>query len=96
MALALTSVAGCGGSDITGIPTASKAPPGVTFEGGQFDQACSGFVYAPAGIGWAFCDSDRWAYTTMDPELDGFTELNTDQGTPGSNSGGVTFGGGGQ
>jgi hypothetical protein len=93
MVLALTIGAGCGGSAVT-IPPASKAPPGVTFEGGAFGEGCSGDVYAAAGIGWAFCDRALWAYTTMDPGLDGYTELSTDMGTqPPDTSGG--FGGGG-
>lgn len=55
-------------------------PPGTTFVGGQFGGSCSGNVYAVAGKGWAFCDSGKWAYTTTNPTVDGFTP----QGSGGS------------
>ena len=94
MVLALTTEAGCGGGGVVREPPASKAPPGVTFDAGEFGQPCSGDVYVAAGIGWAFCNDDGvWAYTTTDPGIDGYSEVSPDAGQPPEQSGGG-FGGG--
>jgi hypothetical protein len=95
MALALTTEAGCGGGSGVTVPTASKAPRGVTFEAGEFGHPCSGDDYEAAGAGWAFCDNGQWAYTTTDPSADGFAELTPDSGSPPQGGGGCGFGGGG-
>jgi hypothetical protein len=54
----------CSSSDGVTLPTASAPPQGVTFIGGDFGGACTGNVYVEAGTGYAFCDDDKWAYTT--------------------------------
>jgi hypothetical protein len=63
----------CTSSTSVTIPAESSAPEGLTFEGGEFGGACSGDVYVQAGIGWAFCDDDKWEYTTTNPSTDNFT-----------------------
>jgi hypothetical protein len=93
MVLGLTTEAGCGGGGVVTVPPASKAPPGVTFEAGEFGQPCSGDVYTNAGTGWAFCDNDAlWAYTTTDPGIDGYTEVSADAGSPPAQSGSGSWG----
>jgi len=72
----------CSGSSGVTTPTSSTPPHGLTFTGGTFGGACTGTVFIDAGTGWAFCDGDKWAYTTTDPSTDGYTAF-----TPSSDGG---------
>jgi hypothetical protein len=92
MGLALATDAGCGAGSGVILPTPSEPPPGVTFEAGEFGHPCSGDDYEAAGIGWAFCDDGKWAYTTADPSADGFTDISPYTAPPPVQGGG--FGGG--
>jgi hypothetical protein len=65
----------CSSSVAVTTPTASMPPQGITFVGGDFGGRCSGKVFVAAGVGWAFCNDDKWAYTTTDPSTDGYMEL---------------------
>jgi hypothetical protein len=70
----------CTSSTSITLPPESSPPEGLTFEGGEFGGACQGNVYVAAGTEYAFCDDDKWAYTTTDPSTDGFTPFAGDAG----------------
>jgi hypothetical protein len=77
-------------SNSVGVTLTPTTPPmDLMFTGGQFGGECSGEVYVDAGVGWAFCDDDKWAYTTTDPSTAGYKEFtpSTDGGSPEGSSG---------
>jgi hypothetical protein len=89
---ALASSAACSGNGVT-IPPKSDPPPGVTFSEGTFGGPCAGDIfYTTDGEGYAFCDDGKWAYTTVDPAADGYT----DPDEPSYTGSQTTIGGGGQ
>jgi hypothetical protein len=71
---AVSAGAGACSSSTTVTLTSSPPPNGVRFIGGSFGGNCEGDVYTTAGTGYAYCDDDKWAYTTDNPVTAGYME----------------------